>query len=450
MGKKWTYEEDQKLIELHKQYGKQWGVIAQHIKTRTASQVAARWEKCLDPALTKGPFTQEEDQLIIDYVKQNGPQNWPGLCELLKNRSPKQCRERWFNHLDPNIISKPWTSEEDALIFNSISKYGKKWSIIAKFLPGRTDNAIKNRWNSSISKRIIFCPNGIKKLGPDLSKRRSYISQQNYLQAQKSNDLIKLQLNECNNCSPGMNFAQQNLFTQKNPQIPGANNVGLIQPINSLPSLSHPQNMNSVSNLQFINNLNINNNMQSTIIESHNQIDSKNIHQKRKRNQKKQSSIPSQPEKDQQFIASNSIIQFQEQESKPIPHFKREAAGMQLHPIITNDISAEITNFNLNSIPQPPAFISPVSTNNINDNGKIDIPTDTSVLNDNNNFSSITENQQTSSPFPNFSLFSPKSTNFSFSPIQTDNGGFSFGSSGSITPVFSPFGGHNWNADVFK
>ena len=65
MGKKWTYEEDQKLIELHKQYGKQWGVIAQHIKTRTASQVAARWEKCLDPALTKGPFTQEEDQLIL-------------------------------------------------------------------------------------------------------------------------------------------------------------------------------------------------------------------------------------------------------------------------------------------------------------------------------------------------------------------------------------------------
>ena len=167
----WDEYEDQQLIDLVRIHGKQWGIIAKLMEDRTPSQVSSRWEKCLDPGITKGPFTNEEDQLIKKFVSNNGPQNRPKILTLLPNRSPKQCRERWFNHLDPSVIKCSWTSEEDNIIFNHYQKLGPKWSKIAKFVSGRTDNAIKNRWNSSISKRISYDSNHIKVLLPSDSKR---------------------------------------------------------------------------------------------------------------------------------------------------------------------------------------------------------------------------------------------------------------------------------------
>ena len=158
-----------RLVGIH---GKQWGIIASQMENRSSSQVAARWEKCLDPKLTKGPFTAEEDKVIVDYVSKHGPQNWPALSQILYKRSPKQCRERWFNHLDPKVSSNSWSIEEDMIIFENHEKVGGKWSLIAKLLPGRTDNAIKNRWNSSISKRITFDHiTGRRTILPDYSKR---------------------------------------------------------------------------------------------------------------------------------------------------------------------------------------------------------------------------------------------------------------------------------------
>ena len=159
-GRKWTEQEDSLLRQLVQQHGKQWSVIASKMENRTASQVSSRWEKCIDPSLLKGPFSHEEDQIVIEYVKQHGPSNWPRLAEKLKVRSPKQCRERWFNHLDPNLSKESWTREEDLIIFEQHNKLGPKWSAISHFLPHRSDNAIKNRWNSSISKRIQYNSNG--------------------------------------------------------------------------------------------------------------------------------------------------------------------------------------------------------------------------------------------------------------------------------------------------
>jgi hypothetical protein len=147
-------------------------VIASQMANRSASQVAARWEKCLDPRLSKGAFTSDEDQAIREHVKNHGPQNWPAVSQVLKNRSPKQCRERWFNHLDPSVSVAGWTLEEDTLIFEGHECYGPKWSLISKALPGRTDNAIKNRWNSSISKRVQLGPNGRRVLVADAERRR--------------------------------------------------------------------------------------------------------------------------------------------------------------------------------------------------------------------------------------------------------------------------------------
>jgi hypothetical protein len=129
--------------------------------SKTQHQVNERWEKVLNPDLVKGSWTRGEDQVIINWVAEHGLKDWRPLAAQLPGRIIKQCRERWHNHLSPNVVKSDWTEEEDNVLIECHAKWGNKWSKIAGALQGRTDNAIKNRWNSSLKRRLERIQNGL-------------------------------------------------------------------------------------------------------------------------------------------------------------------------------------------------------------------------------------------------------------------------------------------------
>ncbi|KAH7668986.1 myb proto-oncogene protein plant protein [Dioscorea alata] len=112
---------------------------------------------CCEKAHTnKGAWTKEEDERLIAHIKVHGEGCWrslPKAAGLL--RCGKSCRLRWINYLRPDLKRGNFTQEEDELIIKLHGLLGNKWSLIAARLPGRTDNEIKNYWNTHIKRKLL-------------------------------------------------------------------------------------------------------------------------------------------------------------------------------------------------------------------------------------------------------------------------------------------------------
>ncbi|KAK2662578.1 hypothetical protein Ddye_001152 [Dipteronia dyeriana] len=111
---------------------------------------------CNENNLKKGPWTPEEDEKLVDHINKHGYGNWKTLPKSAGlNRCGKSCRLRWTNYLRPDIKRGKFSQEEERIIINLHSVLGNKWSKIATHLPGRTDNEIKNFWNTNIRKKLL-------------------------------------------------------------------------------------------------------------------------------------------------------------------------------------------------------------------------------------------------------------------------------------------------------
>lgn len=132
-----------------------WTDIARCLTNKTATQVARRWQTVLDPRLTKGGWTVAEDERLRAWIADHGETRWCELARVMPGRTGKQCRERWVNHLKPAPKKQPWTEDEDRRLLQIREELGNRWKDISTRLgTSRTENEVKNRWYSTLSRRL--------------------------------------------------------------------------------------------------------------------------------------------------------------------------------------------------------------------------------------------------------------------------------------------------------
>ncbi|XP_048501517.1 transcription repressor MYB6-like [Beta vulgaris subsp. vulgaris] len=186
--------------------------------------------------LKKGPWTPDEDEKLVSHIQNHSHGSWRALAKAAGlSRCGKSCRLRWHNYLRPDIKRGQFSEEEDNLIIQLHSVLGNKWSQIAAHLPGRTDNDIKNYWNTHIKKKLL-------KMGIDPATHMSRADELNFI----ANHLAQV-------LAP-----PPHVGTSINHQVHANDHLQLQQNIFQIPYTDNNNNNNSNHNSSFLPNTNIN------------------------------------------------------------------------------------------------------------------------------------------------------------------------------------------------
>ncbi|GAA0157659.1 homeodomain transcription factor [Lithospermum erythrorhizon] len=194
---------------------------------------------CCDKiGVKKGPWTPEEDIILVSYIQEHGPANWravPTTTGLL--RCSKSCRLRWANYLRPGIRRGNFTEQEEKMIIHLQALLGNRWAAIASYLPERTDNDIKNYWNTHLKKKLKKlhgnCETSNSDGGSSSPSHSSSISRGQWeKRLQTDVHMAKLALNEAlsidksnnfdhiNNLNNITNINTNNFVVQSKPVVP--------------------------------------------------------------------------------------------------------------------------------------------------------------------------------------------------------------------------------------
>ncbi|KAK2410396.1 transcription factor RAX3 [Trifolium repens] len=169
---------------------------------------------CCDKANVKrGPWSPEEDSKLKSYIQQHGTGgNWIALPNKIGlKRCGKSCRLRWLNYLRPNLKHGSFSEEEDNIICSLYINIGSRWSVIAAQLPGRTDNDIKNYWNTKLKKKLLA-----KQRKDQQSQARRAFKLNQEIKRENGNLVLP---NEVINISQTTNYLQTENFSFPNPSF---------------------------------------------------------------------------------------------------------------------------------------------------------------------------------------------------------------------------------------
>ena len=181
----WTEEEDKILKEIAKEFNyKNWNSIAEFIPGKNSIQCSSRYRR-IRPGLVKGTWKKEEDSKLLSLYEKYG-NNWAAISKEMPHRTGKQIRDRFLNSLDTKYNKGKFSKEEDKMILKYHKIYGNKWSKIAKKMKTRTGDMVKNRFYSSLKRKL----QKNKKLLKEKRKLSTKIYQ-NYNNFNKNNYKIK-------------------------------------------------------------------------------------------------------------------------------------------------------------------------------------------------------------------------------------------------------------------
>mmetsp|Transcript_11375 Transcript_11375/g.27094 ORF Transcript_11375/g.27094 Transcript_11375/m.27094 type:complete len:485 (-) Transcript_11375:196-1650(-) len=156
---RWSQDESRLLTKLVDQYkdlaAPRWNEIASNFHDKAAVDCLTKYQTLKKPRVVKGKgsWTAEEDAILIEKRRELG-KKWAKISAFLPGREGKQCRERFVNHLDPDLKKGEWTDNEESILIAMHQQHGNRWSTISKELPGRSENHVKNHWYSTIQRKF--------------------------------------------------------------------------------------------------------------------------------------------------------------------------------------------------------------------------------------------------------------------------------------------------------